>query len=99
MMNYLISYDISEDKVRLKIAQQLLKAGCRRLQKSVFIAMDFSTKEIKALKVLVVALVSLTSSDTNSIICLPISKTARISMWWQPPEENPAAPLAWSEWI
>jgi CRISPR-associated endonuclease Cas2 len=36
-MTYLIMYDISEDKVRLQIAKYLLKQGCTRIQKSVFL--------------------------------------------------------------
>lgn len=35
-MPYLISYDIEDDKQRLKTANRLLAAGCVRLQKSVF---------------------------------------------------------------
>lgn len=35
-MTYLIMYDISNDKVRLQIAKYLLKQGCVRIQKSVF---------------------------------------------------------------
>ena len=35
-MTYLIMYDISNDKVRVQIAKYLLKQGCMRIQKSVF---------------------------------------------------------------
>jgi len=35
-MTYLILYDITNDKVRLQIAKYLLKQGCVRIQKSVF---------------------------------------------------------------
>ncbi len=35
-MTYLILYDISNDKVRTQIAKYLLKQGCMRIQKSVF---------------------------------------------------------------
>ena len=35
-INYLIFYDISDDKVRVQIAKYLLKQGCVRIQKSVF---------------------------------------------------------------
>lgn len=37
-MNYLILYDIEKDKVRNLIAKYLLKNGCIRIQKSVFLA-------------------------------------------------------------
>ncbi len=35
-MPYLVSYDIEDDKHRLKTANRLLASGCVRLQKSVF---------------------------------------------------------------
>lgn len=37
-MNYLILYDIEKDKVRNLISKYLLKNGCIRIQKSVFLA-------------------------------------------------------------
>ncbi len=37
-MVWLIMYDISDDKVRLQIAKYLIRQGCIRIQKSVFIA-------------------------------------------------------------
>lgn len=36
-MTYLIMYDISDDKVRTQISKYLLKQGCVRIQKSVFL--------------------------------------------------------------
>lgn len=36
VMPYLISYDIENDRLRGKIANRLIAAGCVRLQKSVF---------------------------------------------------------------
>jgi len=35
-MNHLISYDISDNRLRLKVSKQLKRAGCLRLQYSVF---------------------------------------------------------------
>jgi CRISPR-associated endonuclease Cas2 len=37
-MNYLIFYDIAEDKIRHQISKYLIKRGCVRIQKSVFLA-------------------------------------------------------------
>ena len=37
-MNYLIMYDITENKVRHQIAKYLEKKGCVRIQKSIFLA-------------------------------------------------------------
>jgi CRISPR-associated endonuclease Cas2 len=36
-MTYLIMYDITDNKVRIQVAKYLLKAGCIRIQKSVFL--------------------------------------------------------------
>ncbi len=36
-MNYLILYDISNDKVRTAVSKYLIKKGCVRIQKSVFL--------------------------------------------------------------
>ena len=37
-MNYIILYDIEDDKVRKLVAKYLLQKGCVRIQKSVFMA-------------------------------------------------------------
>ncbi|AFM02523.1 CRISPR-associated endoribonuclease Cas2 [Bernardetia litoralis DSM 6794] len=37
-MTYLILYDISEDRIRTHISKHLEERGCRRVQKSVFMA-------------------------------------------------------------
>jgi hypothetical protein len=34
-MNYLIFYDIADDKVRVQISKYLVKRGCKRIQKTV----------------------------------------------------------------
>lgn len=37
-MTYLILYDISEDRIRTHISKHLEERGCRRFQKSIFLA-------------------------------------------------------------
>ncbi|PIY09174.1 MAG: CRISPR-associated endonuclease Cas2 [Flexibacter sp. CG_4_10_14_3_um_filter_32_15] len=37
-MTYLILYDISEDRIRTHISKHLEERGCRRVQKSIFMA-------------------------------------------------------------
>lgn len=37
-MNYFIMYDIEDNKVRVQIAKFLIKKGCTRVQKSIFLA-------------------------------------------------------------
>jgi CRISPR-associated endonuclease Cas2 len=44
-MHCVISYDIGDDRLRGAIVRILERHGCRRLQKSVFLARDFSTLE------------------------------------------------------
>lgn len=65
MSNYIISYDISNEKKRRKISKKLEKIG-RRLQKSVFIA-DLSEINKNQLK----KELGLTVSDTDSLLFIP----------------------------
>lgn len=44
-MNYVITYDIGNDRLRLKIAKFLLRNACKRIQKSVYLAPSFGTSE------------------------------------------------------
>lgn len=44
-MNYIITYDIGESRLRIKIAKFLLKNACERIQKSVYLAPAFRTSE------------------------------------------------------
>lgn len=44
-MNYIITYDIENDRLRVKIAKFLLKNACERIQKSVYLAPSFKTSE------------------------------------------------------
>lgn len=44
MMNYLILYDIAQNKVRNLIAKYLLAQGCIRVQKSVFLSHSTNAK-------------------------------------------------------
>jgi hypothetical protein len=49
-MTYLICYDISNDKLRDRLAKRFERAGCVRLQKSVFIAPDFDLRRLAQLR-------------------------------------------------
>ena len=89
-MNFIFSYDISSDKLRLKVAQKLEKMGCFRVQKSVFIGNDFTTKEVNLLrKVIKNELSSTLKEDSDSFLCLPINKTQKAEMWWLKPNNLP----------
>lgn len=83
MTNYLISYDITDDKLRTKIAKTLKAKACRRLQKSLFLAPAFKQAEISALeRALNQILQSTRRADSDSILCWPASNAQLINMLW-----------------
>ncbi|WP_291256107.1 CRISPR-associated endonuclease Cas2 [Fusobacterium sp.] len=69
-MNYMVSYDVSNDKIRRLISDYLKNIGFIRIQKSVFLGevkleiYEKMTKEIDAL----------IDKKSDSICCIPISK-------------------------
>lgn len=77
-MNYLILYDISNNKVRTLIAKYLESKGCIRIQKSVFLCHSTHKKfdEIKS------TLVDINDAYANadSIILIPINVSDARSM-------------------
>lgn len=76
-MNHLISYDISDNRLRLKVSNQLKRAGCLRLQYSVFAG---SLRESTANKLLLeIRKFEQDSawSDEDSILVLPLHQYSR----------------------
>ncbi|BEO98072.1 CRISPR-associated endonuclease Cas2 [Fusobacterium polymorphum] len=69
-MNYLLSYDISNDKVRRKVFEYLLEKGFLRVQNSVFLGEIHITKIDDILENICL----LVDKDEDSIICIPINK-------------------------
>ena len=49
-MHYFICYDIASDRLRNRAAKVLLRHGCRRLQKSVFLAYNFPAPSVQRLQ-------------------------------------------------
>lgn len=49
-MNYFVSYDISHNRSRERVAKTLLRHGCVRVQQSVFYAQDFSPEDRERLR-------------------------------------------------
>jgi CRISPR-associated endonuclease Cas2 len=99
-MNYILSYDITSDKLRLKVSKRLETLGCFRVQKSVFIGTDFSVKEIKVLKVSILSILNTKlKTDTDSFLCLPMTGNQRLEMWWLKPNPLPDFDFDWSTWI
>jgi len=69
---YLIMYDIEKDKVRNQIAKYLIKKGCIRIQKSIYIiSTNYNT--INLIKENLKYIQSLYDNN-DSIIIMPISK-------------------------
>lgn len=81
-MTYIICYDITDNKLRLKIAKRLERAGCLRLQKSVFVAPDFDAKRLAILRGGIKRLLPTTLLPDESIIVIPIEKDNTGEMLW-----------------
>lgn len=71
-MRYLISYDISEDRLRTRLAKYLRQQGCQRLQKSVFLSPIYPTKEWKRVLQGLQTLVQSTLLPTDSMVCVAV---------------------------
>lgn len=77
-MNYLILYDIENDKVRSLTAKFLLQKGCIRIQKSVFLAHSTHKKFDEIKKTL--AEINEIYNNNDSIILVPINVSDSRSM-------------------
>ena len=89
-MNYIFSYDITSDKLRNRLVKKLETNGCVRIQKSVFIGVNFNTKEVKLLKnIIEKELNSTLKEDSDSFLCLPITQTQKNEIWWLEPQPCP----------
>lgn len=82
MTNYLISYDISEDKLRTKTAKMLIRCGCYRIQKSVFLAPNFGIDEIRQLQNDLKQMLSAVAGAADSVFCVPMTKAQLQEMQW-----------------
>ena len=82
MMNYFVSYDISSDRLRNRAAKTLLRLGCRRVQKSVFFAADYTPKELARLKDELHRLLHDHSEPTDSVLCIPVPRNHLPEVVW-----------------
>ena len=99
-MFYVLTYDISNDKLRLKVSKHLLVSGCFRLQKSVFVAPNYTNKELKLLKKTVMNLLNCSEKrDTDSFLCFRITPKQLPNIWWQEPKPQISFQKKVSEWI
>ena len=69
-MNYLLSYDISNDKSRKRVSDYLIEKGFLRIQNSVFLGEIHVTKIDDILENICL----LANKDEDSIFCVPINK-------------------------
>lgn len=83
-MNYILSYDIRDNRLRLALAKVFLRNGCKRIQKSVFLAPGFSKKELEKMQLEVRLLVQKQPlQEAESIICIPIQKQYLDALVWE----------------
>lgn len=86
-MNFFICYDISDDKRRLRLSKLLLRSGCHRVQKSVFVAPDFERAEMLRLKHKVERLLNviITEGSTleDSVLYIPLDNDAVKDVVWE----------------
>ena len=69
-MNYLLSYDISNDKSRKRVSDYLIEKGFLRIQNSVFLGEIHITKIDDILENICL----IVDEDEDSIFCVPINK-------------------------
>ncbi len=84
MNHYIISYDISDNHLRQKVAYDLEKYGAIRLQKSVFIAPNMRNEDIQRIKTALKDRIQQHPRQLNSdsLICFPIQKKDIQEMVW-----------------
>ena len=73
-MTYLICYDITDDKLRLRLSKRLERAGCVRLQKSVFVANDFDARRHKILRGSLQRILTSKLGIEESVLIFPIER-------------------------
>jgi CRISPR-associated protein Cas2 len=86
-MNFFVCYDITDDKRRLRLSKLLLREGCQRVQKSVFIAPDFERVEMLRLKNKVEKLLNVQITEgvspDDSVLYIPLDNDAVNDVVWQ----------------
>jgi CRISPR-associated endonuclease Cas2 len=76
-MNHLISYDISDNRLRLKAAKLIKQAGCLRIQYSVFAGTLRESTSQKLAQKLAVLEQNADWSEEDSILILPLHQYSR----------------------
>lgn len=76
MRHYILTYDISEDRLRDRVAKCLQRAGAQRLQKSVFLAPRFNQARLQLLQDDLKQLLQHKAGPLDSLYCFPLSGAA-----------------------
>lgn len=76
-MNYILTYDICNTKVRKRISETLINKGFIRVQRSVFIGEVLGEKIEKILENIKIQL----EIKTDSLLCFPISKEEYLKIY------------------
>ncbi|MCB0530256.1 MAG: CRISPR-associated endonuclease Cas2 [Saprospiraceae bacterium] len=71
-MYYAICYDIENDKLREKTAKALARHGCKRVQRSVFIAPAISARQLERLRDDLKQLLACRLTARDSLLFLPL---------------------------
>ena len=87
-MTYLICYDITDDRLRTRLAKRLDNAGCLRLQKSVFIAPDFDARRLRILRGGIQKILPPTLLQNESVVVIPIEKNNLSDICWAGDADN-----------
>ncbi len=79
-MIIIVLYDISNDKIRLKLSKYLLRIGLYRIQKSVFIG-EIQAPKRKHLEQHITRLLAEEEESENSIVVVPVSEGNINALW------------------
>lgn len=72
-MHYIICYDLENDRLRAAVAKTLESQGCRRIQKSVFIAPHLRKRELgRLMQALRRRVATGLSAGSDSILAFPL---------------------------
>lgn len=82
-MNFFICYDITSDPLRLKVSKWLEREGCVRVQKSVFLAVDFGPAEALRLERGVAVRFRGKGDPGDSVMYIPIDRDHLGEVIWQ----------------
>jgi CRISPR-associated endonuclease Cas2 len=81
-MKHFICYDIAADAWRDKASKLLLEHGCKRVQRSVFVAVDFGPRELSRLRQSFHCRIGTHLLPTDSVLCLAVENDLMGDVAW-----------------